>query len=91
MEVFDAAVANGLCKALIDVRELEGRLGILDSYLVVTGVFQKLRGKAMRKAAILDREVPTLGDRILETVARNRGFNFRIFGDEGEALAWLES
>ncbi len=89
-EIFDAALANRLSKALIDVRELKGRLGILDSYLVVTEVFQKLRGKGMRKAAIVDEQAPSLHGWFLETVARNRGFNFRVFADQEDALEWLE-
>jgi hypothetical protein len=90
MEVFDAALANHLSKVLIDVRELKGRLGILDSYLVVTRLFEKLRGKGIHKAAIVDERVPSLGGWFLETVARNRGFNFRVFADQEEALEWLE-
>jgi hypothetical protein len=61
MQVLDAAVGSGLSKALIDVTELEGRLGILDSFLLVTEVFQRLRGKGMRRAAIVDAPLPTGG------------------------------
>ena len=91
VEVFDAAVANDLTKALIDVTELQGRLGILDSFLLVTKVFQRIRGKGVSRAAIVDATVPTRGERFLETVARNRAFSFRVFGDEEVALEWLES
>lgn len=45
VQVCDAALASGLSKAPIDVRELEGG-SIPDSYLVVTEVFQRLRGRA---------------------------------------------
>ena len=90
MEIFDATLANRLSKVFIDVRELERRLGILDSYLVVTEVFQKLRGKGIYKAAIVDEQVHTLRGWFLETVARNRGFNFGVFSDQEDALEWLE-
>jgi len=90
MEIFDAALANRMFKVLIDVRELEGQLGILDSYLVVTEMFEKIRGKGLRKAAIVDRQAPSLRGWFLETVARNRGFNFRIFASQEEALEWLD-
>jgi hypothetical protein len=89
-EIFDIALDNRLSKVLVDVRELEGRLGILDSYLLVTEVFDKLRGKGMRKAAIVDEPVSSLREWFLETVARNRGFNFRVFADQEDALKWLE-
>jgi CHAD domain-containing protein len=90
MEIFDAALAKALSKVLIDVRELEGRLGILDSYFVVTDVFQKLRGKGIDKAAIVDESVSPLRWWFLETVAVNRGFNLRIFADQQKALEWLK-
>jgi hypothetical protein len=74
---------------LVDVRGLKGRLSTLDSYRVVTEVFQKLRGQGLLKAAILDRKAPSLRIRFIETVALNRGFNFRVFTSRDEALAWL--
>lgn len=91
MEIFDAALANNLSKVLIDARELDGRLGVLDSYLLVTEVFQNIRGKGIRKAAIVDEQINTLREWFLETVARNRGFNIRIFNDKEKALDWLVS
>ena len=90
MEIFDAALANHMSKVLIDVRELKGQLGILDSYLIVTEVFEKLRGKGLRRAAIVDEQVSPLRERFLETVAYNRWFNFRVFTGTEEALEWLE-
>jgi hypothetical protein len=91
MEILDAALANRLSKVLIDVTGLKGRLGILDSYLVVQDVFSKLRGKGLRKAAIVDEQGPAIREWFLETVARNRGFNVRIFTDQEDALQWLKS
>ena len=90
LQIFDAALANAKPKVLVDVRRLEGRLRILDNYLLVTELFEKLRGKGLRKAAIVDRRDPSIRDWFLETVARNRGFNLRIFSDPREALDWLE-
>jgi len=90
LEVFEAARANRLSKVLVDVRELSGRLGTVDNVRLVTEVFEKLRGKGIRKAAIVDEQAPGVRGWFLETVARNRGFNFRIFADEQEAHAWLE-
>ena len=90
MEIFDAAFANRLSKVLIDVRELKGRLGIVDSYLLVTEVFDKLRGKGVRKAAIVDEQVSSLRGWFLETVAHNRSFDIRVFTDQEEAREWLE-
>ncbi len=91
MEIFDAALANRLSRVLIDVKRLKGRLGILNSYLLVTETFEMLRQKGLRKAAILDKPVFPVREWFIETVANNRGFNFKIFTKQTEALAWLES
>lgn len=90
-EVFEATVASGLSKTLVDVRELAGRLGALESYYLVTDVFDRLRGKGIQKAAIIDRPTWPLRDWFLETVARNRGYNFRIFDNPADAREWLQN
>ena len=90
-EIFSEAVANHLSRVIVDVRAFDGRLGVLDIYLVVTEVFQKLRGKGVAKAAIVDKLQSSVREWFMETVAVNRGFNFRIFTDLDRALEWLES
>jgi hypothetical protein len=52
-------------------------------------VFQKLRGKGIQKAAIVDEQASPLHRWFLETVAVNRGFNLRILTDQQKALEWL--
>lgn len=90
MDIFNSALTIHLSQVLIDVRKLKGRLSILDSYLVVTEVFQELRGKGINKAALVDVQVSSIRGWFLETVARNRSFNFRIFTTNEDALKWLE-
>jgi hypothetical protein len=87
--ILEAAREADFPRVLIDVRALEGRLSVLDSYLVVTQVFERLRGQGVNRAAILDEQISSRREWFIETVARNRGFNFRVFPDEAEALAWL--
>ena len=53
MEVFKKAVAENLSHVLVDVRKLEGRLATIDSYSLVSNVFKEIRGKGIKKAAIL--------------------------------------
>ncbi len=89
-EIFDAAVAGKLSKVLIDVRELKGQLGVLDSYYVVTEEFEKLRGKGLRKAAIMDKKVRFVREWFLELVATNRGLNLKVFTSKEEAIKWFE-
>ena len=91
MEVFEKARAEEQSRVLIDVKNLEGALGVLDSFFLVTEVFQKIRGKAIRQAAIVDEHQSYLRGRFLETVAVNRGFNLKIFSNHEDAEAWIES
>ena len=76
-------------RVLIDVRELEGRLKVIDAYEIPQSLFPKLRGLGIEKAAIVDIPVSKNDFNFLETVAVNRGYNFRIFGEFKEAKEWL--
>jgi hypothetical protein len=89
MKTFEAATARNLSLVLVDVRALEGRLGVGENYILVSNLFQSIRGKGLKKAAILDVGVSLGRGRFLETVARNRGYNFRIFVDQDQAVEWL--
>jgi hypothetical protein len=89
MEIFEKALSKGLFKVLIDVTKLEGRLSIADSHHLVTEVFAEIRGKGISKAVIVDENAPALRKWFLETAARNRGFNFKIFNNSKDALDWL--
>ena len=89
MEISNAAIQNQRGKVLIDVRELQGWLGVFDSYYIVTKDFHQLRGKGIVKAAIVDRPLPKMREMFFQTVSHNRGFNLRIFEDPEAALPWL--
>jgi len=88
-EIAQATIEHQKENVLVDVRELKGRLGVFDSYYLVTKDFQRLRGKGILKAAIIDRPLPKTRDWFLETVSQNRGFNLKIFDNPENALAWL--
>jgi hypothetical protein len=88
-EISNAAIQKQCRKVLIDVRELQGWLGVFDSYYIVTKDLQRLRGKGIVKAAIVDRPLPRMREMFFQTVSHNRGFNLRIFEDPEAALAWL--
>jgi hypothetical protein len=78
-------------KVLVDVRDLKGRLRVLDSFLVVNSVFDSLRGKGLHQAAIVDHGMPPIRGWTFEIIARNRGFNLRIFTSRETAVEWLEA
>jgi spore coat polysaccharide biosynthesis predicted glycosyltransferase SpsG len=90
-EVFQKALAAKKQKIILDVRELKGELSVVDDYYIVRDLFEQLRGKGIQKAAIIDMKESPIHEWFIEIVARNRGFNFRVFDNEESALQWLEN
>jgi C-terminal processing protease CtpA/Prc len=88
-EVFDAAVTHEKKSVVIDVRQMRGGFGIMDIYLLVSDVFETLRGKGIQRAAVVDVRSSPMREAFLETAARNRGFNLRVFADTEEAEQWM--
>lgn len=88
-EMLGACIENGNTRVMIDVRQLEGRLRTMDSFSIVTEDFPKMRGKGVYQAAVVDRQVSRARGWFFETVARNRGFNLRLFADQDTAHKWL--
>lgn len=87
--VFEKAVELGYTRVLADVTQLEGILSAFDAYLLVTENFKSLRWKGLTKAAVVDERATRLRGMFSEIVARNRGYNYRIFNDEERAIQWL--
>jgi hypothetical protein len=75
-------------RALADARKMSGDLSILEWHTLGTA-FQT-SWPAVR-LAIVDRADRLKPDRFLETTARNRGINVRVFDDPAPALDWLRS
>jgi len=90
-DVFNAAIKANISQVLIDVRELDGRLGLFDSLYIVRNEFPKYRWKGIGKAVIVDRATPGMRRWFFETAAYNRGYNLRMFQDIKDALEWLHS
>jgi len=90
--IIEACRENNTCRALIDVRAMEGGLSTWETFRLVTSCFSRLRNwHVLRKAAIVDREEKRPRYTFLETVADNRGYNLRVFEDTAEADNWLTS
>ena len=87
--IFDSLDDRGLDCVLVDVRGLKGRLGVSDSLQLATEVFPLFRGKGLRKAAVVSGRARPARGWFLETVSRNRGFNFRVFASVDDAVEWL--
>ena len=83
-EIAKTSQSEGLSKVLCDVRNMTGKIPVLDSFqLAVTGI-GKFRG--LRVAGVYrDEDI----DPFVETVISNRGGDVRIFSNFEEAKAWL--
>ncbi len=89
-QIMEACREQDLCRALVDVRAMEGKLSTWETFRLVVSCFSQVRNwHVLRKAAIVDRQENRDRSRFLETVADNRGFNLRIFEDTAEAIEWL--
>ena len=88
--IFQTCLEHEYQKVIIDVRELRGWLKPIESMKIVSGEFKDLVGKGLSAAAILDRELPK-ATFFFEMVARNRGYNLRIFTQARAAIDWILS
>ncbi len=80
---------RGYGRVLVDIQRLEGALGTLDAYQLVTSDMARLREGYRLKVAISD--VPGNKDRLrfFENLAFNNGLDLRVFSDVEAALKWL--
>jgi hypothetical protein len=88
-ESIGAGVKNGCAGYLYDFRDAK----IDESFAHVYARPSQAEGLGARRTdrvAMLCAEIDAK-TKFLEDVASNRGFNFRLFTDEGEAKAWLKS
>ena len=90
IEIKEICKAKKISKVLVDVREFTGRLELLDSYDLISLDFPKVKESGIHlQVAIVDDVRFKIKYRFFETVARNRGFNIRLFGDIKKAAEWL--
>ena len=94
-EVFaynDAVVKAGLendCKRILcDERNLEYRLGLVDTYALAEYAAKK--APFLVRVAIIHRPEDAQEAEFYETVATNRGLAVRIFNDFDAALTWIK-
>ena len=78
-------LAGGIGLAMVDLREVAGRLPFTDQFFIGDVVGQKLAH--LRRLASLVADDPASYNS--EKVANRKGVNLRSFDDEARALAWL--
>ena len=83
--VFREIAAHNCLRLLIDVRGVEGRLGVLETFNLVSS-YPSIQGM---RAAIVDRPENSDWSDFYETVSVNRGYCNRVFVDIDKAIAWL--
>ncbi len=89
-EIISACEQNHITRVLVDVRELDGHLNIFNSFMFIVTEFPKLRNrKVINKAVIVDLQKRGERLRFFERVARNRGYNIRLFTKFESAKSWI--
>ncbi|MEN6575616.1 MAG: hypothetical protein ABFD90_04675 [Phycisphaerales bacterium] len=83
--VFSEIRAHGCPRLLIDIRGVDGRLGVLDTFNLVSSY----PGIAGVRAAIVDRPENRSWSDFYETVSVNRGYDNKVFTDIDKAIEWL--
>ncbi len=78
--------AHPCSRVLVDIREVEGRLRVLDTFDLVSSYHSSAQGI---RAAIVDLPENRSWFEFYETVSANRGYHHRIFTDLEEAIRWL--
>lgn len=76
-------------RALADARKQTGDLSILEWHDLAAG-FESSWPPGLR-LAVVDHAERLTPDRIMETTARNRGIDVRVFTGSEQALAWLRA
>lgn len=82
-------VERGLPRALADARAQTGDLSVTDWHGLAAG-FEGSWPRGVR-LAVLDLPDRVKPDRIMETTARNRGIDVRVFTALPDALTWLKA
>ncbi len=89
--IFASAEEQQVSRLLINVWNYSGRLGVADTYRLVTGSFPEFRKLGIQRIAIIDTRPDKKSGWFFETVASNRGYSIKFFDDPETAEAWLLS
>lgn len=87
LKVFHLATQTGCKKILLDSSRATVNTEVPDIHMFLSQM-ESMGGDRQMSIATIFRKQPDKF-RYLETAARNRGFNFRVFPDVPDAEAWL--
>ncbi len=88
--ISEACHKNGICKALVDMRESTDRVAPMETFNMATKDLPNILFNRVRKIAFLRKELNE-NDMFFENVLRNRGHLVQIFTDPDEAQDWISS
>lgn len=83
--VFREIASHNRSHLLIDIRGVEGRIGVLETFNIVSN-YPSMQGF---RAAIVDRPEHSSWLEFYETVSVNRGYHNKVSTDMDEAIGWL--
>jgi hypothetical protein len=83
--VFHEIASHNCASLLIDIRGVDGRLGVLETFTLVSS-YPSIQGL---RVAIVDRPEYSSWFEFYETVSVNRGYHNRVFTDMEKAMEWL--
>lgn len=87
IETAALVIEDGAKTILVDVRALQGRLGVLETYAIVRNPYEKPKVKC----AVVDLPENMEYIMFLETTSLNAGLLLKCFTDMDTARAWLKS
>ena len=89
--ILDACDTHGVADVLLDLRQLTGKLSIIESLSMITNVFPEMkRLKCLSKVTVLESKDRQERSRFFEKASKARGYNIRMFEDQNEAYAWMD-
>ena len=80
----------GFNRHIVDFREAEKQLGVLEDYEMARSKARKYGLEPFSKHALIVRHEDINEFRFVETAFRNSGYNLRVFTEENEALDWIK-
>lgn len=84
-EAAQQTVAHGYTRALVDLRQVVGRLGFTDQFFIGDVISQKL-AHLTKLASVVPQDPKSYNS---NRVANRKGLNMRMFDSEAQATAWL--
>lgn len=89
-KIIEACKSHSASRAIIDARDLKGRMSVFESYMFITREFPKLRKfVSLEKVAIIDQKENSERLQFFERTSNSLGFNIKTFTNPDKAREWI--